>query len=122
MEFKSDKPIYLQIVDYICEKILRGDWVKEQRIPSVRELSSTLAVNPNTVMRAYEILERKEIIFNKRGIGFSVSLDANEKISESLKKDFIDEELPYFFRKMKMLEFTIKEIESEYNKFLKIQK
>jgi DNA-binding transcriptional regulator YhcF (GntR family) len=119
MEFKSDKPIYIQIVDYVLEKILRQDWEIEERIPSVRELSTTLAVNPNTVMRAYEILERSSIIFNRRGIGFSVSAGAKEKISVMLKNDFINEELPYLFKKMKILGFSMKEIETEYNKFLK---
>lgn len=119
MEFKSDKPIYLQIVDYVCDKIVHNVWALEQRVPSVRELSSVLMVNPNTVMRAYDILEKSEIIFNRRGIGFSVSINANENISVLLKKEFVDEELPYLFKKMKMLNMSLKEIEVEFEKYLK---
>ena len=119
MDFKSDKPIYMQIVNYICEKILQEEWAAEERLPSVRELSANLAVNPNTVMRSYEILERDEIIFNRRGIGFSVSADAKEKIASLFKKEFLGEELPYFFRKMQMLDITLQEIETEFNNYLK---
>ncbi|HRN58369.1 MAG TPA: GntR family transcriptional regulator, partial [Agriterribacter sp.] len=50
MQFKDSQSIYLQIADYVCEKILLGEWKAEQRIPSVRELAVQLEVNPNTVM------------------------------------------------------------------------
>ena len=49
--FGDNRPIYLQISGWICEKILRGEWVADQRIPSLRELGVLLEVNPNTVVR-----------------------------------------------------------------------
>ncbi|MDR2010656.1 MAG: GntR family transcriptional regulator [Bacteroidales bacterium] len=122
MEFQSDKPIYLQIVDYVCEKIIHEEWTVDQRISSVRELSATIAVNPNTVMRSYEILERNGIIYNRRGIGFSVATGAKEKIRELIKDEFIENELPRVFKKMQMLEISIQEIEVEFKKYLKNDK
>ncbi|HEV7378757.1 MAG TPA: GntR family transcriptional regulator, partial [Dyadobacter sp.] len=56
MEFKDKQSIYLQIADYICEQILLAKWPPGERIPSVRDLASTLEVNPNTVMRTYDFL------------------------------------------------------------------
>lgn len=122
MEFKSDKPIYLQIFSYVCEKVLQGDWPEEERIPSVRELSAIVAVNPNTVMRTYELLERDGIIFNRRGIGFSVSPNAKNKIAELMQREFLENELPDFFKKIQMLGISMKEIDVEFQKYLENEK
>ena len=84
MEFNENKPIYLQIFDAICERILSGD-------------------NPNTVMRTYEKLTADGIIFNKRGIGYFVSADAKERIQDAQRKIFLEEELPLILRKMELL-------------------
>ena len=59
MEFKDKQSIYLQIADYVCEQIVLGQWPPGERIPSVRDLASTLEVNPNTVMRTYDFLQGK---------------------------------------------------------------
>ena len=57
MEFKTNKPIYQQIVDFCFSKILTREWRAEERVVSVRELSTQLAVNSRTVMKAYEYLQ-----------------------------------------------------------------
>lgn len=72
MEFNEHKPIYLQIADNLCDKILSGEWQPEERIPSVRELGIVLGVNPNTIMRTYEHLQSADVIFNKRGVGYYI--------------------------------------------------
>lgn len=57
MQFNTTgQAIYLQIVDYVCEKILLDEYQPEDKLPSVREMGMQLEVNPNTVMRAYEVL------------------------------------------------------------------
>src|SRR5215469_16480111 len=76
MQFRESQPIYLQIADYVCEKILLKEWLPGQRIPSVRELAVQLEVNPNTVMRTYEFLQQESILFNQRGIGLFTADDA----------------------------------------------
>ena len=68
MEFKDKQSIYLQIADYICEQILLGKWPPNERVPSVRDLGGMMEVNPNTVMRTYDFLQNKEIIFNIKNI------------------------------------------------------
>ena len=72
MEFNSNKAIYLQISDMICEQILSGALAADDRIPSVREYGASIGVNPNTVMRTYEKLTNEGIIYNKRGIGYFI--------------------------------------------------
>ena len=69
MEFDANKPIYLQISDSLCERILSGSLQPEDRILSVRELGAEIGVNPNTVARSYEKLTDAGIIYTKRGLG-----------------------------------------------------
>ena len=72
MEFRENEAIYSQVANFVTEHIMLGKWLPEQKIPSVRELASDLQVNPHTVVRAYEILQSREVISNKRGIGFFI--------------------------------------------------
>lgn len=119
MDFKDTQAIYLQIADYICEQILLDKWKETERILSVRETGVLLEVNPNTVMRAYEFLQSREIIFNKRGIGFFVSEDAKEKIKHYRRKQFLEEDLPVVFKTMDLLDMELTDLEKEYNNYKK---
>lgn len=104
MEFDNNSPIYLQIAQSMCERILSGEWDgADGRIPSVRELSVQLQVNPNTTMRSYDYLQQREIIYNKRGIGFFVSPQGKEKIAAEQKNKFLEDELPRFLAKVRLL-------------------
>ena len=103
MEFNSNKSIYLQICDAICEQILSGTLRPDERIPSVREYGAEIGVNPNTIMRSYEKLTADGIIYNKRGIGYFISPDALETVLEAQRKDFLENELPQILKRMKLL-------------------
>ena len=103
MDFNSTRPIYLQICDEICEKILSGSLAPEDRIASVREYGAGIGVNPNTVMRSYEKLTNDGIIYNKRGIGYFVSEDAKEKVLQEQRTEFLENELPQIIRRMQLL-------------------
>ncbi len=110
MEFKSDKPLYLQIADLICEKILMQEYKPEERILSVREMALQIEVNPNTVMRAYEQLQGQGIIENKRGIGYYVCGDAYEKVMQIEREIFFKEVMPEVLKKMQLLKISMHEI------------
>ena len=116
MEYKTDKPIYLQIVDYVCNKIVQNHWQDNERIPSVRELSVLLSVNPNTVARSFEHIEQQSIIYNKRGIGYFVAVGARQKILEIYKKEFFEELLPEVFARMQLYNISIEEINHAYRR------
>lgn len=118
MEFDQHKPIYLQIADAICERILTGIWPEGGRIPSVRECGISLEVNPNTVARSYDELSTDGIIHNKRGIGYFVSPGARNIIRERQRSSFITEELSEVFRKMDILGISIDDISSLYHKYI----
>ncbi|WP_293309624.1 GntR family transcriptional regulator [Pedobacter sp. UBA5917] len=119
MEFRDNKAIYLQIAEYVCEHILLGKWKAEEKVPSVRELAVELEVNPNTVMRTYELLQNKNIINNKRGIGFFITDDAIDHVKSYRKVLFMEDELPVVFRNIYLLNIGFGELESRYETFVK---
>lgn len=69
----SDKPIYEQIIDNIKELSLKDILKPDDKLPSVRQMASMLSVNPNTVSKAYQELERQNIIHTIRGRGTFIS-------------------------------------------------
>ena len=103
MEFDNNKPIYLQICDRLCERILSGELAPESRIPSVREFGADIGVNPNTAMRTYEKLTADGVLYNKRGIGYFISPEARSIVLENERKTFMETELPAILRRMKLL-------------------
>ena len=113
MEFNSNKAIYLQISDIICEKILSGALKTDDRIPSVREYGASIGVNPNTVMRTYEKLTNEGIIYNKRGIGYFISEGAKSIVLANDRKEFLEVELPAFLKKMELLGLDPQELLSK---------
>ncbi len=119
MEFRDNKAIYLQIAEYVCEHILLGKWKSDEKVPSVRELAVEMEVNPNTVMRTYELLQNKNIIKNKRGIGFFVDEAAAEHVKSYRKQQFIADELPVVFRNIYLLNIGFDELENQYETFVK---
>ena len=119
MKFKESKSIYLQIADRICDEILQGQYREGERIPSVREYAATVEVNANTVVRSFDYLQTQEIIYNKRGLGYFVSQGGRERILELRKEVFLRDDLPEFFRQLKSLGISIKEVETMYQNYLK---
>lgn len=112
MDFKKQKPIYLQIADGLSERIVAGEWAVDARIPSVRDLAGAMGVNPNTVMRAFDHLQDAGIIYNQRGVGYFLAPEAHEKIISEQRRAFLTEELPAIRQKMQMLGISMAELET----------
>ena len=119
MKFKESKSIYLQIADRICDEILQGQYKEEERIPSVREYAAMVEVNANTVVRSFDYLQGQDIIYNKRGLGYFVAQEGRERILGLRKEVFMKEELPEFFRQLKTLDISMKDVEKLYKEYLK---
>ncbi|RZT24093.1 MULTISPECIES: GntR family transcriptional regulator [Fictibacillus] len=79
---RSNTPIWEQVVHQIKELILKEILQPEDKLPSVRELSGTLLINPNTVSKAYQELERQGIIETLRGKGTFVSASITPRADE----------------------------------------
>ena len=118
MDFRDKQAIYLQIAEYVSEQVLVSRWPVGEKIPSVRELAAELEVNPNTVMRTYEFLSQQEVILNKRGIGYFVAGDAQNKIRAYRREQFLQNDLPQFFKNLNLLGITLQEIETRFETYI----
>ncbi len=122
MNYNNNQSIFIQIADQICDRVLSDIYQPDSRIPSVRELAVEMEVNPNTVMRSFERLQNHEIIYNKRGIGYFISSDAKNKIRKMRHQNFIDDVLPAVFKEMILLDISLKDLTTAYEKYLSINK
>lgn len=117
MQFDNTQPIWAQIYELLLTHIADGEWCEEERVASVRELGATLAVNPNTVMRAYERATDEQLIYNRRGIGYFVSVGARERAATLLRQRFEREQLPSIFRSMQRVGITAEQFVSLYKNY-----
>lgn len=107
----SPIPIYMQIIIQIKGFIAGKMLVPGDKLPSVRKLSRQLGVNPNTVARAYQELEREGIIRTTRGIGAFVG-KTTLKVSPQQRSELISRILDYLFTEAYHLQYTKEELHS----------
>ena len=101
MEFNEKTPIYLQVISYIETLILTEEWQLQEKVPSVREFSKMLLINPGTVQKAYADLEKRQLLITIRGIGKQVT-DQKQRIQQ-LRENRLNEQLSLFHKEMKQL-------------------
>lgn len=118
MELQPNTPIYLQIASSLQDTILAGYVAPNERMASIRETAARAQVNVNTALRAYELLEREGIIYNKRGLGYFVQPDASELILQKRRTEFFDTELPRMFARMKQLAIPPEDLLRRYELYL----
>lgn len=113
MEFAVDptsrQPIYRQLACQIREGIARNRLQANQRLPSVRNLSSKLVVNPNTIARVYTELEREGLLVTRPGLGVFVAPPGSD-LNKKAKRDRLASLLDAFFTEAVLLGFSSEEI------------
>ena len=120
MEFQTNaQPIFMQIYDLICDRVLRGEIKPDEQIPSVRELAVELEVNPNTVMRTIERLLQQEIIYSKRGKGNFLAAGAKELIIHQRTKQLLEERLPQLAEEITLLNISPDEVAENLKNIIK---
>jgi GntR family transcriptional regulator len=88
----SDRPVYQQIIDQVKRDIAMGRLIKDEKLPTVRQLAGQLAINPNTIAKAYRQLEQEGIITTRPGSGaFVANLDSN--LNRTVRRKLINEQL-----------------------------
>lgn len=88
IDLKSRTPIYEQIYKKTVELIIKGELKENDQMPSVRALSGEISVNPNTITKAYALLEKDGIIYSLSGRGSFVAKVELEKVADFLLADF----------------------------------
>lgn len=81
LDFRDARPIYTQIADDLRMQIATGVLLKEDKLPSVRELAAELAINPNTIQRAYRELENQGLIVTIPGKGCFVASTPGDNVA-----------------------------------------
>lgn len=110
MIFKEGQPIYVQIAERISDEILAGTYAADTRVPGVREYSCLLEVNVNTAAKAFDLLLRRGVLYNRRGLGTFVTPEARQLIGDMRRREFVESELPDLFRRMQLLGIAFEEV------------
>ena len=105
--FTADKPIYIQIAEIIKRDILSGKYQAGEKLPTVRDLASEAAVNPNTMQKAFSELEQEGLISTQRTAGRTVTTDSNA-LAEA-RELMLEERTREYLRKMEQLGSTTEE-------------
>ena len=106
--FRSDLPIYSQLVERIKLGIVSGNFRPGERLPSVRDMAAEAGVNPNTMQRALQELERDGMVYAQRTAGRFVTEDM--RVIEHTKKQFAEEQIRSFLEAMGKLGYRREEI------------
>ena len=107
-KFRSDLPIYSQLVEQIKLGIVSGNLLPGERLMSVRDMATEAGVNPNTMQRALQELERDGMVYSQRTTGRFVT--ENMQVIEREKKKFAEEQIRSFLEAMKKLGYQWEEI------------
>ncbi len=102
------EPVYLQIVRFIKQKIVREELKPGDIIPSRREMAVQIKVNPNTVQKAYKEMEDMGIIDTIKSYQSTITKD--EKIISNIRAELIKESMEYFMENMKAINVDKEEI------------
>ena len=107
-KFRSDLPIYSQLVEQIKLGIVSGNLLPGERLMSVRDMATEAGVNPNTMQRALQELERDGMVYSQRTAGRFVT--ENMQVIEREKKKLAEEQIRSFLEAMKKLGYQWEEI------------
>lgn len=105
---RADLPIYAQLIFQIKLAIVSGEYLPGERLASVRELAMDAGVNPNTMQRALQELEREGMVYTQRTSGRFVTEDT--KVIESAKKHLAEDRIKDFLEQMSRLGYPKEEI------------
>jgi DNA-binding transcriptional regulator YhcF (GntR family) len=108
MEFESNTPIYLQLIDFIKLQIVSGKLQPGEKLPSVRDLAMTYGVNPNTMQKALSELEWEKLVYTVRTTGRYVTEDA--ALIQALRKELAEMKIGEFFTELRKLGYSKEEI------------
>lgn len=116
----TDRPIYAQLVEKIQLDIVSGRYEAGDKLPSVRELAAEASVNPNTMQKAMQELERIGLVFAQRTSGRFITEDS--QMIQQLKEELASAQIKDFFQKMMQLGFKKDEMMQMIEKALEDEK
>lgn len=88
IDLRERTPIYEQLYKKITELVIKGELKQDDKLPSVRELAKELGVNPNTVAKAFQMLERDNVIYSLQGRGSFIAAVQTDSLKERALSGF----------------------------------
>lgn len=110
VEWNDKQPIYRQLRDLVAERIMDGSFPEGEAVPSVRQVAADYQINHLTVGKAYQELVDAGLLEKRRGLGMFVRDGACQACTHNEKQQFIDEELPAFLERAKVLGMDAAEV------------
>ncbi len=117
MEYNSRSPIYLQVIDDIAKRMVKGEILPGEKLPSTRALAVEYEVNPNTAARIYKEMETMGLCYTERGLGTYMTDD--KSVVERLRRETADKLTREFVREMSALGFSAEEMKKAVEEEMK---
>lgn len=108
--WNDQDPIYRQLRDRLVEMILEGVFPEGDALPSVRQVSSDLRINPITVSKAYQLLVDDELVEKRRGLGMYVTTGARQRLTDRERDKFLTEEWPRVLARIERLGLSLDDL------------
>lgn len=110
VEWNDKQPIYRQLRDLVAQRIMDGSFPEGEAVPSVRQVAADYQINHLTVGKAYQELVDAGLLEKRRGLGMFVQEGACNALTQDEKQQFIDEEVPAFLERAKVLGMEVAEV------------
>ncbi len=111
LNYRDNRPIYEQVKDSLRKMMLTGAISPGEKLPSVRQMAASLAVNPNTIQRAVEALEQEGYVYTVSGKG---SFATGAGSADEHRKETLLAKLDALFEELRLLGVTVEEIVRRY--------
>lgn len=119
IDFRSDEPIYIQIVEQIRRLVATGELKQGDQLPTVRQLATDLRVNFNTVARAYRLLDEAGLISTQQGRGTYIWEQPTPETRERLRNQQLDALTQRYLSELTRLGFTSEQVSQAITEKLK---
>jgi len=110
VEWNDKQPIYRQLRDLVAQRIMDGTFPEGEAVPSVRQVAADYQINHLTVGKAYQELVDEGLLEKRRGLGMFVRTGASGSLTINEKQRFIEEEIPAFRDRAKVLGMSLREV------------
>ncbi len=110
INWNDKEPIYLQLRERLAELILENELQEGEALPSVRQISSELRINPITVSKAFQIMVDEGLVEKRRGRGMYVITGARAKLTSNEKEKFFNDEWPAILKRITRLGLEISKL------------
>ena len=109
-QWNTDQPIYIQLYHQVIKRILDGFIKEGEALPSVRKVAAEYQLNPNTISKAYQMLQDEQVVEKQRGKGLFVKNGTFELMLERERKSFLTQQWPEILQQITRLKLSAEQL------------